>query len=164
MKGKKFIILALTAVALMVAAGVAVAASTAAGDKGAGCAEGLTKSGVLSGMRTGEAGGLTTRNEGESERIRAEHCHQEMSGECPGECQQLMEQRRERMESEGSADECPCQAGECRMYRNGAPDDAGAGNGAGFSQAGRANAEAARKGDCDMQQDRLRTQDRSCTM
>lgn len=163
-RGKRLIVIALMAVVLMVAAGVAVAASTAAGDKGDGCARGLKRSRVLSETRVGEAGGLTIRNQGEGDRVRTEHCDHEMSGECAGECQRAMERERERLENEGSVQECPCQDGECPMYRNGATDDAeGAGDGAGFSQPDASGGEAARKGDCDMQQDRLRTRDRSCT-
>lgn len=168
MKGKKLVIVTLAVVAVMMVAGVAVAASAVSGDKGVGCADGPMKAGMGSGTRIGETEGLAVQNQGEGDRVRAEHCEEMMGGEHAGECERMMERWRERIENEGSTEECPGQAGECPMHRNGAPDDAGSvGNGTGFTQAGRQAVKAARRGECDMecdmQRDRMHTRDRSRT-
>ncbi|MDI6873074.1 hypothetical protein [Candidatus Solincola sp.] len=164
MKGKALVITAVLALAVMVAAGVAVAATSAGGERRSGCPEGMTKAGVLSRVRTGEAGEQATRNEGEESRIRAENCLEEMSGECAGQCERSTERLHERAEDGACPEECPHRAEECPMYGNGAPENAGvSGNGAAFTPFGSSGTESGQSGDCDMRRDRLHARDRDCT-
>lgn len=169
MKGKVVFIAVLLAVAAVVTAGAAVAASAGEGKSGSGCGGTAVKAGLLSGTRAGEAEGQAVRNGSEENRIRAEHCLEEMNGECSGRCEGAKERLRQRAEdgscAAGSREgDCPA-AGECPDYGKGAPEDAGSSvNGAGYSHAGSPpGMQGEGKGDCDMERDRLRTRDRECS-
>lgn len=163
MKGKAPIIIAALVVAVMVAAGVAVAAASGGVERASGTSAEATKSRVLSGTRGGEAAGVATRNQGEESQVRVEHCLEEMNGECAGQCERSTERLQERAEDGSCPEGCPRGDEECPMYRNGAPESPGVpGNGAAFAPAGAYAAESGQRGDCDMQRDRLRTRDRDC--
>lgn len=165
MKGKSLLLVTVLAAVVMTVGGVAVASLYSGGRGGSGCAEGATRTGVLSQARTAEAEGLAFRNEGEESRVRTENCLEAMNGECAGQCECDRERLRERSEDGSCEGECPGPQGECLMHPNGSPTGTGGtgGGGAGFSEAGRKGSENGGNGDCCMEQDRLRARDRDCS-
>lgn len=106
MSRKTITVIVIAVAAVLLAAGLAVAATG-----GTGRTSGEKKCG--SAAKIAEANALSGRNQGEESQVRSEHCEQVEKGECAGDCERL----RERLRDRDGDEECPCE-GTGEQYRN----------------------------------------------
>lgn len=157
MSRKTITVIVLAGAAVLLAAGLAVAATG-----GAGRTSGEKKHG--SAAKIAVANALSERNQGEEGQVRSEHCEQAEKGECTGDCERLRERLRDR-DGDG---ECPCE-GTGEQYRNGVgvsggPEAAGSAEAAAYRCGGENTTGGATSGNCagDCLRERDRTRD--CAM
>jgi hypothetical protein len=138
LKNKGTIVVMAVALALLVSAGIAIAAGVSGSGPGA-CAPGSEARKGTS--IAGEALSFGCRNAAEESRIRAMNCAGEENGECPGDCERI---RLRECECDGECD------GDGTQSRNGRQED-------GAAVTGQQSGSGARSGGCtgDCTRDRL---------